>query len=91
MRKKGNVHHGGYYGRFTANGPLIPAPAGVPDSVICRRIVDYGPGQIPAAAAFGRCSTCDAPVAYNPAGPHQDRPRVCMQCTGIQPLPIENE
>lgn len=82
------VNSGNYYGR-DADGKLhrigdVDAP---PDIVICRRVADYPAGT--RDGQVGRCSQCAAPIRYNPDGPHQDRPRVCMQCAGIQPLPIE--
>lgn len=83
------VDGGGYY-REGWRG-LRPAAPGVPDAVICRRVVDYPDGQPPPAAALDTCTRCSALVAYNPHGPHVERPRVCMQCAGIAPLPIEKE
>jgi hypothetical protein len=77
---------GEYYERDERG--LRPAAPGVPDVVICRRVVDYPDGQPPIDAALDTCTECSALVAYNPSGPHLERPRVCMQCAGIQPLPI---
>ena len=83
---------GKYYGR-TWDGRLEPidgVPVQTPDAIICRRVADY-PHQVPPAGAVrGFCQTCGAVIAYNPKGPHQDRPRICMQCAQIQPLPIES-
>lgn len=82
---------GRYYGRLTEDGPLVPAAPGTPDAVICRRVADYPGGVLPAGARMALCCQCGAGIAFNPRGPHQDRPRACMQCCGIQPLPFEVE
>jgi hypothetical protein len=88
--KKGRrVDAGNYYGERTAHGPLEPAPPGVPDHVICRRVVDYAPHPVPAGAEFTTCSQCNALIAYNPQGPHQGVPKICMQCARIMPLPMD--
>jgi hypothetical protein len=85
------THGGKYYGR-TWDGRLEDATAadGPPDTVICRRVADFPHGQPPPGARITRCRDCDQRIAFNPAGPHQDRPRICMQCARIQPLPIED-
>jgi len=89
--KKGiRVESGNYYGERRRGGPLEPAPSGVPDFVVCRRVTDYAPAPIPTAAAFSMCSRCGARIAYNPKGPHQSRPKICMQCAQIEPLPMES-
>lgn len=77
----------GDYLRTDQRGNLQPADAGNPDAVICRRVADYASSP-PAGAALGACDQCAAPIAYNPEGPHLDRPRICMQCAGIEPLPF---
>ena len=89
MTKSRIVNAGEYWGRRTENGPLEPAPPGVPDQVICRRLCDFGPGQLPAAAAITACSQCGFAVAFNPQGRYPDKPKLCMQCAHIIPLPIE--
>jgi hypothetical protein len=61
---------------------------GTPAVVICRRVADYPEGQPPSGAGRGACALCAEPIAYNPAGPHHNRPRVCMQCSGIEPEPL---
>jgi hypothetical protein len=63
----------------------------VPQVVICRRLSDYPQQRPPAAAAMTVCHTCRAPIAFNPNGPHHDRPKICLQCAGIEPLPIKEE
>lgn len=85
------VDSGRYYARATVDGPLLPAPTGRPDVIICRRAVDYAPAPIPATAAFDRCVNCGARIVYNPDGPYQAEgiPRRCMQCCRVQPLPLE--
>lgn len=84
--KKGAFTHGGMYFDPVTRAE---APPGEPSHVICRRIADYAPSPVPTGAAVGRCAQCDAPVAYNPRGPHLDRPRLCMQCAGIQPAALD--
>jgi len=89
-KKPTDVHGGQYYGRTWAGQlvPLgdVPVP---PDSIICRRVADFPLGVPPAGAHIDPCTKCGAWVASNPHGPFRDRPRVCMQCEQIQPLPIE--
>jgi len=90
-RERTKTMPGTYYG-VTHAGRMVPlssSPDRPPDKVICRRVADYAPFRPPAAASTGPCADCGAPIAWNPAGPHQDRPKICMQCAGIQPLPIE--
>ncbi|HLX21674.1 MAG TPA: hypothetical protein VKR23_16125 [Gaiellaceae bacterium] len=83
---------GTYYG-ITHDGRMVPAGDvdRLPDKVICRRVADYPHAVPPGAAVTGPCADCGARIAWNPKGPHQDRPHVCMQCASIQPLPIEGE
>lgn len=91
MTKKpgGDVHGGKYYG-VTAAGRMIEIGDvdRAPDAVICRRVVDFPGALVPAGGAVAACTTCGASVVYNPAGPHQNRPRRCMQCAGVRPLPL---
>ncbi len=84
---------GKMYGRRVSDGRLeeVDWTQHVPDTVICRRAADYPHGAIPHTACFTNCTRCEAPIVYNPAGPHQDKPKVCMQCAQIQPLPIEGQ
>lgn len=84
------IKPGTYYGRVTHDGPLVPAPAGTPDAVLCRRVVDFPEGRPPTGARIGICTMCGHDVAWNPRGPHPDQPRLCLQCGGIEPLPIES-
>lgn len=80
---------GGYY----LNTPLgmieATSAAGLPpDVVICRRVVDLPVGRaFPANAKFGTCARCGQSILYSPVSPHQDKPKACMQCCGIEPLP----
>lgn len=60
----------------------------VPAWVICRRVADYPGGVPPADAQLRPCATCGCLIAFNPAGPYQDRPKVCAQCVGITPDPL---
>jgi len=82
-----DVHAGNYYGVRHGGGPLEPAPPGRPDHVVCRRVADYDI-SLPAGAATTICNRCAAPIAFNPKGPHQDVPKICMQCARIKPLPM---
>lgn len=84
---------GKMYGRCTDTGRLeeVDRHAYVPDVVICRRVTDYAPAPLPRTAGFADCTKCGARIAFNPAGPHQDVPKVCMQCAAIRPLPIEGQ
>jgi len=59
-----------------------------PARVICRRVADYAQGRAPAGAALGACASCGAAIAFNPAK-FPDQPHVCLQCSGIEPLPID--
>jgi hypothetical protein len=75
-----------------AKGEEVPpeeVPPRQPLAWICRRVEDYGFGQIPGAAAFDECSLCKAQIVYNPARADSvDAPRVCMQCAAITPEPL---
>jgi hypothetical protein len=66
------------------NRPIEPHD---PTVVICRRVADYNV-PAPKDAALDLCATCGAKIFYNPNGPHLDKPRICLQCHGIEPLPI---
>jgi hypothetical protein len=80
---------GRYYGRRLDGAlELIGDVPRRPDSVYCRRTADFAPAPIPAGAAFTHCASCGAEIAFNPAGPHQDAPKICLQCGGVEPLPI---
>lgn len=60
-----------------------------PDAVVCRRVVDYAPAPIPPGLGRATCARCGAAITFDPTGEFQDCPKVCMQCEGIAPLPIE--
>jgi len=81
---------GGQYLLRDWTGRLRDAAPGTPDHVICRRVIDYAPAPVPPTAAIAECMRCGAAVAFNPAGPHPNRLKICMQCGGIEPLPIES-
>jgi hypothetical protein len=80
--------HGGQYLQRTARGDLREVPPARPDVVVCRRVADFPGGCAPTGAVVAICARCPQPVAYDPAGPHQEAPRICLQCGGITPLPI---
>ena len=88
QRRGRDVHGGGYY-EIGPDG-LERADPGPPTVVVCRRVADFAPSPVPPGAAFGHCARCHAPIAFNPAAPHQDVPRVCLQCAEIEPRPIES-
>ena len=84
-----DVKAGEWWGRRRDTGQYerLPPQAGVPDQVVCRRVIDYNV-PIPAGAVTGPCATCGARIAFNPAR-FPERPHVCMQCAGVRPLPFE--
>jgi len=86
-KNDGLVNPGRYY--TEVGGRLDETPAGPPDVVVCRRLADFPRQQLPNGGRVGACRRCLAPIVFNWEGPHQNRPRICMQCAGIQPLPIE--
>jgi hypothetical protein len=88
MRKRTEGGH--YYERDWTGRLRDTAQCGIPDVVICRRVVDYAPAPVPPTAAVTESARCGAVIAYNPANPHTARPKICMQCGGIEPLPIES-
>lgn len=77
---EGRYHRLGHHRDITPPQP--------PSKTICRRVLDYPHGRPPAIAALTHCVECGDAIAFNPAGPHQDVPKICMQCAGIDPLPI---
>jgi hypothetical protein len=93
MKKQGQRVDGGhFYERDRATNALKPTGPGTPDVWICRRIMDYAPAPVPVGAAIGTCARCGFAIAYNPARVPtvpRDTPQVCMQCAGIEPLPME--
>ena len=57
---------------------------------ICRRVADFM--RVPTGAAVAHCGRCGEEIAYNPRRLRTvpgDTPKVCIQCAGIEPLPIE--
>lgn len=87
------VHGGRFYGRRTLEGPLEDASAadGPPDHWVCRRLRDF-PHGMPEGGAVTACSRCGCAIVFNPARlatVPPATPKICMQCAGIQPLPIE--
>ena len=83
---------GKYYARLPDGslreiGAVAPA---VVDSVICRRLDDFPDRRMPDGGALTSCVRCGASIVFNPAKLIAVmRPKICMQCGGIQPLPIE--
>jgi len=88
-KKPTRVTAGNYYGR-TYDGRMVHIGDNdqVPDAVICRRVVDFPEGRPPNGAKLQPCAECQAFIAYNPKGLHLDQRRICMQCAGVQPLPM---
>lgn len=91
MTKRPPLIGPGYYRRDDRTSRLQPVGDvdEAPTVVICRRVRDYAPAPVPAGAGVTPCSRCGSFIAFNPAGLHQDVPKVCMQCAGIRPLPID--
>lgn len=79
---------GRFYGR-TWDGRLeeVPGQDHQADVWICRRLCDFPGGRLPPGGEIAQCERCEAVIVYNPAR-QLAVPRVCMQCAGIQPLPI---
>ena len=72
-------------GRLIEYTPVEESPP--TDVVICRRVVDFPHATPPPGARILSCAECAAPIAADPASPHQELPRICLQCAGIRPLP----
>jgi hypothetical protein len=91
-RRSRDVHAGGYY-RRDRDGTLVPTTPGRPDVWICRRMADYPGHRAPEGAGLAACDDCGETIAFNPARIGFDvtvgTPRVCLQCAGIEPLPME--
>ena len=85
-KRKGRTDAGKYYGRH-ADGALEEVPPCDPDFIVCRRVADYPNLTPPPGAAFGDCVRCGIKIAFNPAK-YPDKPHICMQCHGIEPLPF---
>jgi hypothetical protein len=86
------VDPGRFYAR-TGRGltEATPGPDDQTDAWICRRLADFPPGRVPVGAATSACERCGAVVVYDPrtvAIIPPSTPQVCMQCAGIQPLPL---
>lgn len=71
---------------FDVDGKMRPHAPADPDVVISRRIADFPDGTPPAAALIVACSECGALVAND--GRYREKPKICLQCAGIEPLPI---
>jgi len=90
-KKPTPVDAGNYYGRtYDGRLVLLGDVARKPDHVICRRVDDFPDGRPPNGAKLQPCAQCQEFIAFNPKGLHLDRPRICLQCAGVQPLPIED-
>ncbi len=82
------IRVGNYYGR-TDDDRLVPvSPWRAPDTWVCRRLADFPDQEIPPNGATAECSRCTEIVVFNPKR-HVRAPKVCMQCAGITPLPME--
>jgi len=71
---------------FTPVGQTAPRAV---DGWICRRVADYPGRRFPPEGRIAACTKCGAPIVFNPAR-NVEAPKVCMQCAGIQPLPIDS-
>lgn len=72
--------------RLDDDGRMEPDGPSVPDVVISRRVSDFPGGVAPAGAIVIPCQRCGARIAWD--GHFPDRPHVCLQCGGIEPLPL---
>lgn len=87
--KLGKLTPGRFYGIDPDGARFeVAVPAAGPDVWVCRRVADYAPGTIPADASVANCEHCAAPLVFNPARTFT-APKHCMQCEGIEPLPME--
>ncbi len=85
--KRKDVDGGRYYELGDKGYKEVPAHE--PDLVVCRRLADFPPGHTyMQEPELGPCRICGETVVSQKYGPHTDRPRVCMQCAGMHPLPI---
>lgn len=57
------------------------------DIWVVRRLADFPHGRAPTGALVAPCFECGTPCAH--ADKPIDAPKVCMQCAGITPLPID--
>jgi len=73
-------------GKLAAIGTTAPR---TPDVWICRRVADYPGQRVPAGGAVAACSECQAAIVFNPRRA-VDAPKICLQCGGITPCPIES-
>jgi len=56
---------------------------------ICRRVADFGPGQIPLLAKYATCADCGERIVYGGGTQHpKNAKKVCMQCMDIEPMPL---
>lgn len=80
---------GQFFLRSIFGGPLETMPdLGVqPDEVVSRRVVDFPDGRPPENAVLMTCGRCGAAIASERKFPGV--PRICLQCSGIEPLPID--
>jgi hypothetical protein len=80
---------GAFYLRQPGRPLIESTDSARPDTWICRRVVDYPDGHVPPGGLVDTCRHCSALVAYDPLSPvPPDTPKLCMQCAGIQPLPM---
>ena len=89
-RRRQVVDPGRFY-QCEPDGALTPVVPTAPDVWICRRVDDFPGQRAPEGAALAVCETCGAGIAFNPARLAEvppETPRVCMQCAGLEPLPI---
>src|SRR5262245_59315514 len=80
--------HGGEYINLETGARVAPGEPGV---VVCRRLEDLPTGFALAARGgirIARCGACGTAIAYSLKSPHADTPHICLQCAGIEPLPM---
>lgn len=90
MKKRRKVFTSpGFYGMQDDKslvGPLAAVDR-PPDVCVSRRVVDFPHGRPPIGAVLTSCRDCGAAIASD--GKFPGVPRICLQCAGIEPLPIE--
>ena len=72
-----------------SRGPLVPTTPGTPHVIVCRRVVDVRAASDPGGRRVYAVHRVQRARRASPAGPHQDVPKICVQCARIEPLPMD--
>jgi hypothetical protein len=59
-----------------------------PDVAVCRRLRDFALDKLPEGMAVDGCVRCGAAILFHPTTSPASALKVCMQCAGIEPLPL---